>query len=161
MKARPVRIVRRRVLLARLAAAAPIVFGAALLLFALWPWIVSRRPRARTIVFYGFSILGDAMNDGVFPAFQKSWREKTGETVEFIGSFAGSGTVTNQIVLGAPADAAVVALEPDAERLAAAGATPPASWKSLPFQGVVNRAPFVILVRPGNPKGIHDFADLA
>ena len=161
MKARPVRIVRRRVLLARLAAAAPAVFGAALLLFALWPWIASRRPRGRTIVFYGFSILGDAMNDGIFPAFQKAWQEKTGERVEFIGSYGGSGTVTNQIVLGAPADAAVVALEPDAERLAAAGATPPGSWRDLPFQGIVNRTPFVILVRPGNPKGIRDFADLA
>ena len=161
MKARPVRIVRRRVLLARLAAAAPALLGAALLLFALWPWITGSRAGKRTVVFYGFSILGDAMNDGIFPAFQESWKRETGESVEFIGSFAGSGTVTNQIALGTPADAAVVALEPDAERLAAAGATSPGSWRNLPFHGVVNRTPFVILVRPGNPKGIRDFPDLA
>ena len=77
---RPVRIVKRRLLISRLAGTAPVIFGAALLLFALWPWIATRGPRRRTIVFYGFSILGDAMNDGIFPAFQKSWLEETGET---------------------------------------------------------------------------------
>ena len=158
---RPAGLVERRVSLARLAAAAPAFFGAALLVFALWPWIAARRAAERTVVFYGFSILGDAMNEGIFPAFQTTWREETGERVEFIGSFAGSGTVANQIALGAPADAAIVALEPDADRLAAAGATAPGSWRNLPFRAVVNRTPFVILVRPGNPKGIRDFADLA
>ena len=31
----------------------------------------------------------------------------------------------------------------------------------MPNKGIVNKTPFVILVRPGNAKGIHDFADLA
>jgi sulfate transport system substrate-binding protein len=31
----------------------------------------------------------------------------------------------------------------------------------LPQKGIVNRTPFVILVRKGNPKNIHDFDDLA
>jgi sulfate transport system substrate-binding protein len=34
-------------------------------------------------------------------------------------------------------------------------------WHLLPHQGIVNKTPFVILVRKGNPKGIHDFSDLA
>ena len=34
-------------------------------------------------------------------------------------------------------------------------------WHNLPQRGIVNKTPFVILVRKGNPKGIHDFADLA
>ncbi|MGH9441231.1 MAG: substrate-binding domain-containing protein [Thermoanaerobaculia bacterium] len=153
-------MIERRLLLERLGRAASALFAAALLLFALWPWIVPRK-RARTFVFYGFSILGDAMNGGIFPAFQELWQRETGERVEFTGSFAGSGTITNQIALGSPADAAIVALEPDADRLAAAGMTPAGSWHSLPFRGIVNRTPLVILVRPGNPKGIHDFGDLA
>jgi ABC-type sulfate transport system substrate-binding protein len=36
----------------------------------------------------------------------------------------------------------------------------PASWRMLPHEGVVNRTPIVIMVRPGNPKQIHDFVDL-
>jgi sulfate transport system substrate-binding protein len=37
---------------------------------------------------------------------------------------------------------------------------PPESWRALPHGGIVNRTPFIILVRSGNPKRIHDFSDL-
>ena len=33
------------------------------------------------------------MNKAIFPAFQKEWQAKTGRRVEFVSSFAGSGTV--------------------------------------------------------------------
>ena len=145
----------------RLFLAAALLAG--LFAWAVWPWLpragAARPPRA--IVFYGFSILAEAMNDTIFPAFEKRWLESGGEPVTVAASFAGSGTVTNQIVLGVPAELALLSLESDAERLADAGVIPQGSWKSLPHAGVVNRTPFVILVRPGNPKGIHDFADLA
>src|SRR5262249_35548856 len=84
-----------------------------------------------------------------------------GESLEVIGSFAGSGTITNQMILGVPAQLALLSLESDALRLAKAGVIVEASWKRLPHGGVVNRTPFIILVRPGNPKSIHDFEDLA
>jgi sulfate/thiosulfate-binding protein len=136
---------------------------AALFAWAVWPWLpragAARRPRE--IVFYGFSILSEVMNEAVFPAFERRWREGGGEPVSVVASFAGSGTVTNQIVLGVPAELALLSLESDAERLADAGILEPASWKKLPHEGVVNRTPFVILVRPGNPKGIRGFEDLA
>jgi sulfate transport system substrate-binding protein len=140
----------------------PVAFCAILLGYAIWPWLPfarAERPR-RTIIFYGFSILGDVMNKGVFPAFQKAWAAGGGEPVEFVSAFAGSGTVTNQIILGVPAQMALLSLESDADRLADAGVVAPGSWRRLPFGGVVNRTPFVIVVRPGNPLGIHDFEDL-
>ena len=156
------RVVKPGVLRERLRFWGPIVLGAALLLYAVWPWLPGTGvARPRTVVFYGFSILGEAMDGGVFPAFQKSWREKTGERIEFVSSFGGSGTVTNQILLGVPAEIALLALEPDARRIASAGFARRDGWKALPHGGVVNRTPFVILVRPGNPKGIRGFADLA
>lgn len=131
-----------------------------LLLFAVWPWI-SPPPRAtRTIIVYGFSILGEVMNEGVFPAFQQVWQEETGEQVEFISSFAGSGTITNQIILGVPAQVAILSLELDAQRLVDAGVLPGPTWHGLPNEGVLNRTPFIILVRPGNPLDIQDFYDL-
>src|SRR5207248_10180694 len=37
----------------------------------------------------------------------------------------------------------------------------PKDWQRLPQQGVMNRTPFVILTRAGNPQRIADFADLA
>jgi nucleotide-binding universal stress UspA family protein len=134
----------------------------ALGLYMLWPWLPfpERAAKPRTIIFYGFSILDEAMNQGIFPAFQKQWKETTGEEVEFVSSFAGSGTVANQLIMGMPAHLALLFLELDAQRLSDAGVIAPQSWRRLPYQGVVNRTPFVILVRPGNPKGIHDYNDL-
>jgi ABC-type sulfate transport system substrate-binding protein len=81
--------------------------------------------------------------------------------VELVSSFAGSGTVTNQLILGVPGQLALLSLELDADKLAERGVVPAGSWRRLPFGGVVNRTPFIILVRPGNPKNIRDFADLA
>jgi sulfate transport system substrate-binding protein len=142
----------------RLLDAAPLVFFLGLLAYVLAPLVPFGRPKSpsRSLVVYGFSILGDCFTHDLFPAFNA---QRT-DPVEFISSFGGSGIITNQILMGVPADMAVLSLDLEAEHLAAAGLTAPNSWRRLPYGGIVNRTPFIILVRPGNPKGIHDFADL-
>jgi sulfate/thiosulfate-binding protein len=156
-------LVKRSVLKRRLSASLLLAAGLALFAYAVWPWLPmasgARPPRA--IVFYGFSILGDVIDHGVFPEFQRQWRKRTGERVELVSSFAGSGTVTNQLILGVPGHLALLSLELDAYKLSEARVINAESWRRLPFGGVVNRTPFIILVRPGNPKNIRDFADLA
>lgn len=127
----------------------------------LWPWLPGRGPRPQTLVVYGFSILSESINQAVFPAFQRHWKSKTGQTVELVSSFAGSGTVANQVLLGVPAQVVILALETDAEKWVASRLLPGPEWQKLPQRGVLNRTPFVLLVRPGNPKKIRDFADLA
>ncbi len=156
-------ILKRELFFRRLQTILPLAFLALLGLYAVWPWLpLPGRPKqARTVIFYGFSILGEVMDQAIFPAFQRDWYERTGEQIEFVSAFAGSGTITNQIIMGVPADVGLFPIEMDANRVAAAGISPPRSWHSLPHRGVVNRTPFIILVRPGNPKGIHDFTDLA
>ncbi|HKA37198.1 MAG TPA: substrate-binding domain-containing protein [Thermoanaerobaculia bacterium] len=153
----------RRVLERRARTSALVAAGLGLFAYAVWPWTpMAREARTpRTIVFYGFSILGEAINKGVFPEFQRQWKKSHRERVEIVSSFAGSGTITNQVILGVPAHLALLSLELDADKLADAKVLTAGSWKKFPFEGVVNRTPFVILVRPGNPKGIHDFEDLA
>ncbi|MCI0391064.1 MAG: substrate-binding domain-containing protein [Acidobacteria bacterium] len=153
---------KRRVTLRGLKMVLSVIILIALGLYTLWPWLPlpGRVARQRTVVFYGFSILGEVMNQAIFPAFQQHWEEIAGERVEFISSFAGSGTVTNQLIMGVPAQLTLLSLESDAQRLSDAGVIAPQSWHRLPYHGVVNRTPFVILVRPGNPKGIRDFSDL-
>lgn len=140
----------------------PAIFLAALLGWAAWPWLPFSRAEVTppTIVFYGFSILADVFQEGIFPAFQKALAAEGGGRVEFASSFGGSGTVTNQLIMGVPAQVALLSLESDADRLADAGVLPRDSWKRLPNGGVVNLTPFIILVRPGNPLGIRDFEDL-
>ncbi len=133
----------------------------ALAFYAVEPWLPQNsQTRPRTLVVYGFSILGDVMNQGIFPAFQKEWYARTGERVEFIASFAGSGTITNQIILGVPAQVGILSTELDAQRLVDAGALPSDTWRALPHQGTLNLTPFIILTRQGNPKNVRDFADL-
>jgi sulfate transport system substrate-binding protein len=111
------------------------------------------------ITVYGFSIMKESLEKAIYPAFAAKWKQEHGQDVKFVSSFAGSETVTNQILQGAPAHVAILSIERDAERLKAGGAVT-SDWHSLPQHGIVNKTPFVILVRKGNPKNIHDFADL-
>jgi len=101
----------------------------------------------------------DALEKDIFPAFKAKWKAEHGQDVEFVSSFAGSETVTNQILQGAPAQIAILSIDRDAQRLKEGGATA-SDWHSLPNHGIVNKTPFVILVRKGNPKAIKDFSDL-
>lgn len=113
-----------------------------------------------TITVYGFSVVKEPLEREIFPAFENQWFKKTGQHLTFASSFAGSEMVTNQILSGVKADLAILAIERDAERLRKGGAVR-SDWHELPHKGVVNKTPFVIIVRQGNPKGIRDFSDLA
>jgi sulfate transport system substrate-binding protein len=112
------------------------------------------------ITLYGFSIMKEALEKAIYPSFVAKWKAEHGQDVRFTSSFAGSETVTNQILQGVPADIAILSIERDAQRLKQAGFVT-SDWHELPYQGVINKTPFVILVKGGNPKGIHDFPDLA
>lgn len=112
------------------------------------------------ITIYGFSIMKESLEKGVFPGFAAKWKREHGEDVHFTSSFAGSETVTNQILQGVKAEVAILSIERDAQRLQRAGFVT-TDWHTFPSNGIVNKTPFVILVRQGNPKGIHDFPDLA
>lgn len=113
-----------------------------------------------TITLYGFSIMKESLEKSIYPGFAKKWKQDHGQAVQFQSSFAGSETITNQILRGAPAEVAILSIERDAQRLKNSGFIT-SDWHSFPAQGIVNKTPFVIIVRKGNPKGIHDFADLA
>ena len=124
----------------------------------------------RTITLYGFSVMKESLEKSIFPGFAAKWKEAHGEDVKFISSFAGSETITNQILQGVPADFGIFSIERDVDRLVKGTkkvggkeiSFVEASWReTTPQRGIVNKTPFIILVRAGNPKGIRDFADLA
>jgi len=112
------------------------------------------------ITLYGFSIMKEAMEKAIIPGFTQSWKEKSGQEVSVTSSYAGSETITNQILSGVKADVAILSIERDAQRLKEKGFVS-SDWRALPCKGIINKTPFVILVRKGNPKKIRDFADLA
>ena len=114
----------------------------------------------QTITVYGFSIMKEALEKDIYPAFAAKWKREHGVEVNFVSSFAGSETVTNQVLQGAPADVAILSIERDADRLMQ-GRMTTTDWHTFPNSGIINKTPFVILVRKGNPKQIADFPDLA
>lgn len=114
----------------------------------------------RTITVYGFSIMKEPLEKEIYPAFAAKWKREHGEDVSFNSSFAGSETVTNQILQGAPADIAILSIKRDVDRLVQAGQASN-DWTAAAQKGIVNKTPFIILVRRGNPKSIKDFSDLA
>lgn len=112
------------------------------------------------VTVYGFSILKEALEKSIYPGFSAKWKAEHGQDVHFTSSFAGSETVTNQILAGVKADIAILSIERDVTRLKDAGFVV-SDWQALPQKGIINQTPFVILVARGNPKGIQDFPDLA
>lgn len=95
----------------------------------------------------------------LIPIFQKQWKEKTGQELVFEESYLGSGAQSRAIVEGFEADIAALSLEADINRIQQAGLITH-EWTTDPYKGKVSDSIVVFAVRPGNPKGIHDWADL-
>ena len=138
--------------------------GAILLLYALWPWLpLSGRA---TPAAYGRRLRLQHPRRGArtrpsSPAFARRWqkRDRRAGGVHHLLRRLGHGHQPAHPGRAGPV--AILSLELDAHRLADAGVIPAGPGAGLPHGGVVNRTPFVLLVRPGNPKAIRDFADLA
>jgi sulfate transport system substrate-binding protein len=111
------------------------------------------------ITLYGFSIMKESLEKAIYPAFAAKWKSEHGQEVRFTSSFAGSETVTNQILQGVSAEVGIFSIDRDPQRLKEKGFVTN-DWHSGPQKGIINKTPFVIIVRRGNPKNIHDFADL-
>src|SRR3984893_5127448 len=120
----------------------------------------SDKSGGNNITLYGFSIMKEPLEKAIYPAFAAKVKREHGFDVRFTSSFAGSETVTNQILQGVKAQIAILSIERDAQRLKEKGFVT-SDWHQLPQKGIVNKTPFVILVRRGNPKVSHDFADVA
>ncbi len=96
----------------------------------------------------------------LIPMFAEKWKQQTGQTVTFQESYQGSGAQARAIVGGLEADVAALSLEADISTVANAGLITH-DWKSGPHKGMVSDSIVAFAVRKGNPKGIHDWADLA
>jgi sulfate/thiosulfate transport system substrate-binding protein len=113
-----------------------------------------------TLILGGYTTPREAYGKALIPAFQKYWKEKTGKDVEFQESYQGSGAQARAIVGGFEADIAALSLEGDIDKIAEAGLITH-DWRSITNRGIVSTSIVVIAVRPGNPKNVKDWADLA
>src|SRR5215210_6390128 len=104
----------------------------------------TERKGSRAVTLYAFSVMKEVMDKEIIPGFAAKWKQEHGEDVKFTASYAGSETITNQILQGVAAHIGIFSIERDVERLAQKGLIT-TNWKATPYAGVVNKTPFVIL----------------
>jgi len=96
----------------------------------------------------------------LIPIFAAQWKEKKGQEVTFEQSYLGSGAQSRAIIEGFEADITALSLDGDVQKIADAGLITH-DWHTLPHNGMVSTSVVAFAVRKGNPKNIHDWADLA
>src|SRR5262245_3934239 len=116
--------------------------------------------KARTLTLAGYTTPREAYESAIFPAFAAEWKAKTGEDVSFEATWQGSGAQARAVKEGLEADLVALSLDPDVKVLEDAGLVTH-DWRGGPDGGIVTRSLAVIAVRPGNPKGVADWPDLA
>jgi len=94
--------------------------------------------------------------DEVIPGFQGT---EAGSGVTFKESFGASGDQSRAVESGLPADVVAFSLAPDMDRLVKAGLVAD-DWADTPTKGFVSKSVVSLIVRKGNPKGIHGWDDL-
>jgi sulfate transport system substrate-binding protein len=96
------------------------------------------------------------------PAFAQAWKARTGDDVTINQSHGGSGKQARSVIDGLEADVVTLALAYDIDNIARRAKLLPADWQTrLPANATPYYSTVVFLVRKGNPKGIHDWDDLA
>jgi sulfate/thiosulfate transport system substrate-binding protein len=94
--------------------------------------------------------------DEAIPAFEQT---AAGKGVGFQQSYGASGDQSRAVEGGLPADVVEFSLAPDITRLVKDGIVA-ANWNANPHHGILTDSVVALIVRKGNPKGIHDWNDL-
>jgi sulfate/thiosulfate-binding protein len=104
-----------------------------------------------------YSTPQQAYEQSLEPAFKDT---PNGKDTDFSNSFGASGDQSRAVESGQPADVVEFSLEPDMQRLVDAGLVS-ADWDKNQYKGIVTNSVVTLMVRPGNPKHITSFDDLA
>ncbi|MDR1658116.1 MAG: sulfate ABC transporter substrate-binding protein [Deltaproteobacteria bacterium] len=94
-------------------------------------------------------------------AFQKYWKNKTGDDVTIVQSHGGSGKQARSVIEGNEADVLTLALAYDIDEVEQAGLVAKGWQARLPKNSSPYTSTIVFLVRKGNPKNLKDWGDLA
>lgn len=106
----------------------------------------------------GYSTPESVYAETLEPAFAKT---SQGNGVSFSNSFGASGDQSRAVVAGQPASVVHFSQAGDMERLVEEGELVAKDWESQPYGGIATDSVVVIMVRKGNPEGIHSFKDIA
>jgi sulfate transport system substrate-binding protein len=110
-----------------------------------------------SINLVAYSTPQQVYEDHLEPAFKDT---PNGKDVDFSNSFGSSGDQSRAVEAGQPANVVEFSLEPDMTRLVDAGIVA-SDWNQNQYKGIVTNSVVTLMVRPGNPKQITSFDDLA
>jgi sulfate/thiosulfate transport system substrate-binding protein len=110
-----------------------------------------------TIDLVAYSTPQQVYEQNLEPGFKGT---SDGSGVDFSNSFGSSGDQSRAVESGQSADVVEFSLEPDMQRLVDAGLVS-ADWNQNQYKGIVTDSVVTLMVRPGNPKHISSFDDLA
>jgi len=126
-----------------------------LIAFYGWQRVDQKSQSPIQLVIYAFSTQEEVFTQGIFPAFQHSWKSSGGSDLNINAVFGPSGTLAGQISLGAPADVAIFSNADQVNYLKISRGV------EKDIQPIFfGSTPIVIITRPGNPFGIENFSDL-
>ncbi|MBD2775438.1 sulfate ABC transporter substrate-binding protein [Iningainema tapete] len=120
--------------------------------------IAQNKPVELTLVSY--AVTKEAYSK-IIPLFVQKWKKERKQDVVFRESYGGSGSQTRAVIDGLEADVVALALGFDTDKIQQAGLIKPGWEKEVPNNGIVTRSAVVLVTRPGNPKKISGWADLA
>jgi sulfate transport system substrate-binding protein len=135
------------------------MWGMLALPFLLLP-VSARADDAHELILAAYSVPKEVYEKRIIPAFQRQWKERTGQAVTIRSSYGASGAQARAIIGGFEADVAALSLEGDVDQVAKAGLITH-DWRKGPHHGVVTTSVVALGVRKGNPKGIKTWEDLA
>jgi len=115
---------------------------------------------SRELILAAYSVPKEAYEKRIIPAFQRHWKQKTGQDLVVRTSYGASGAQARAIIGGFEADVAALSLEGDLDQIAKAGLITH-DWRSAPDRGVITASVVAFGVRKGNPKSIKTWEDLA
>ncbi|MBZ0289826.1 MAG: sulfate ABC transporter substrate-binding protein [Anaerolineae bacterium] len=130
-----------------------------LIVITMLPTAAQDAPAPVTLTLVGYAVPREAYGE-IIPLFQQHWLDTTGQQVQILESYGASGSQSRAVAGGFEADIVGLSIEPDITRLVDAGLITH-DWKDNPYQGIVSDSLVVLAVRPDNPKGINDWADIA
>jgi sulfate/thiosulfate transport system substrate-binding protein len=135
----------------------PARFGIAVIALGATIGIAACGSSGSTLNLVAYSTPQQAYEQNLEPAFKDT---SNGKDTDFSNSFGASGDQSRAVESGQPADVVEFSLEPDMQRLVDAGLVS-ADWDKNQYKGIVTDSVVTLMVRPGNPKHITSFDDLA
>jgi len=101
------------------------------------------------------SVVAYSIPTNVFPKLEAAY----GNGVSFSNSFAASEVQSKAVAAGLPADVVNFSITTDMDRLVQSKQVDK-TWANNPYHGIVSKSVVVFVLRNGNPKNLHTWADL-